>query len=269
MKKVVNCWYIFVVSLLVSGVVGATDRQSDQLKKAHGKAPFLTLVPSAIYHSKQERLPFKNSSIAAPPANIYKGPLFNLRHDYPLAVVPKKNFPWKKVTKNGRITIKNANAYVLALKKYVSKDMRKLLYNYKHWNSAKEKWWESIWLGTEREPIRGFYVGSGFPAGTLTGQKLALTTYVLTMYDEIAAKTLGAIWGRSYKRAMNPIFNKSTTQYAEGSVIVKFAFVTSCGKDWAPMQNAVRWQIYAPLNVSNGSGNSAKSRCKNNGSNGN
>ncbi|VAW74747.1 hypothetical protein MNBD_GAMMA12-1, partial [hydrothermal vent metagenome] len=41
------------------------------------------------------------------------------------------------------------------------------------------------------------------------------------------------------------------------------------GKDWAPMQNAVRWQIYAPLNVSNGSGNSAKSRCKNNGSNGN
>ncbi len=255
--------------LLISGVSSSHDDASvQQLQKAHGKAPFLTLIPSKIPHNKQEQLPFMNSSIAAPPKTIYQGPLFKLRHDYPTKLAPKIDYPWKKVTKNGRITIKNANQYVLALKQYVSKDMRKLIYDYKNWNSAKEKWWESIWLGMEREPVRGFYVGSGFPAGTLTHQKLGLTTYVLTMYNERAAKTLGDIWGRSYQRAMHPVFTKNTTQYAEGSVIVKFSFVTSCGKDWSPMLNTAMWKIYAPLNTSNGSGHNPKSHCKNNGSNG-
>ncbi len=268
MKAVFVYWYIFLVLLVVSTMASGQDTRAQQLNKVHGKAPFLTLVPSKIYHRKQDQLPFINSPIAAPPKEVYKGPLFKLRHDYPVSLAPKTNYPWKKVTNNGKITIKNAGQYVLALKQYVAKDMRKLLYNYKDWNSAKEKWWESIWLGMEREPVRGFYVGSGFPAGTLTHQKYGLTTYVLTMYDERAAKTLGAIWGRSYKRAMNPIFNKGTTQFAEGSVIIKFSFVTSCGNDWPPMQKAAMWKIYAPLNSSNGSGHNPKSRCKNTGSKG-
>lgn len=247
----------------------AADLHKVDLKHVQGKTPFLTSLPSEISQSKSGVLPFINTALPLPPKKLYNGPLFKLRHDYPAKLPAAANFPWKKITNNGPITTANANQYVLALKQYVAKDMRKFIFNYKSWDSQKEKWWQSIWLGTEREPIRGFYVGSGFPAGTLTGQKLDLTTYVFTMYDERAAKTLGDIWGTDLKRAMNPVFSKKTTQYAEGSVIVKFAFVTSCGADWAPMQNTAEWKIYAPLNVSNGSGHSAKSKCKNTGSSGN
>lgn len=235
----------------------------------HGKVPFLSRTASAFHKANVAIDPFINSALPNPTPSEYVGPLFELRHDYPKTLPPAIEFPWRKVTDNGPITQANSLAYVEALKKYVAKDMRRLIYNYQDWKPQKEKWWESIWLGAEREPIRGMYVGSGFPAGTLTDQTLDLTTYVLTMYDERAAKTLGNIWGTNLQGAMNPTFSKEGTQYAEGSVIIKFSFVTPCGADWLPMVGAASWQLYTTLNTSNGSGLSKSSQCKNNGSNGN
>lgn len=249
-----------------AGLTSADTLSNTSLKEAHDKAPFLTSLGEEISEAKSPVHPFINSSLPIP--DNYPGPVFELNHDYPESITPSKDYPWKKVTNNGEITVENSEKYVLALKEYVSDDMKKLIYKYKEWDARKEQWYESIWLGTEREPIRGMYVGSGFPAGTLTGQTLDLTTYVFTLYDETAAKTLGDIWGRDVKGAMNPVFTKDSTQYAEGSVIVKFAFVTPCGSDWEPMTGTAVWQIYAPLNTSNGSGHSSTSKCKDNGSNG-
>ena len=247
----------------------SADLNKASFHAVQGKVPFLTSLAADFYGAGANIDPFINTALPTPDKSVYSGPLFQLRHDYPRTLPPKVAFPWKKVTNNGRITQANAMAYVLALKDYVAKDMRTLLFDYPQWNPKTEKWWESIWLGTERDPIRGMYVGSGFPAGTLTGQKLDLTTYVLTMYDERAAKTLGDIWGTTANSAMHPVFKNSTTQYADGSVIIKFSFVSSCGSDWAPMTGTTAWQLYAPLNTSNGSGNSTTSTCKDNGSNGN
>jgi len=235
----------------------------------HGKVPFLSRTASGFHNANVAIDPFINSALPNPTPAEYAGPLFDLRHDYPTALPAPIDFPWRKVTKNGPITQANSLAYVEALKEYVSGDMRRLIFDYENWQPQKENWWESIWLGAEREPIRGMYVGSGFPAGTLTDQTLDLTTYVLTMYDERAAKTLGNIWGTDKQGAMNPSFTKEGTQYAEGSVIVKFSFVTPCGADWLPMVGAASWQLYTTLNTSNGSGLSPSSQCKSNGSNGN
>ena len=236
-------------------------------EKLVGKVPFLTLTAQNHNLANNQFAPFTNSALAAPGKSIYDGPLFNLRHDYPDTVPPAVSFPWKQVTDYGAITQQNSEAYVEALKAYVSKDVRKLLYSYSDWNPKTEPWWQSIWLGTEREPIHGLYVGSGFPAGTLTDQTLALTTYVYTMYDVRAAVTLNKIWGTTEARAYAPNIGNPGAQYAEGSVIVKFAFVTSCGNDWAPMKGAATWPMYFTLNASNGSGNSPQSKCPNNGSN--
>ncbi len=243
----------------------ADQQHSDEVV---GKVPFLTNTAKQLNYSNSPVHPFINSALPNPPSSDYSGPLFQLRHDYPSQLPAGDNFPWKTVTKNGPITQANAKAYVEALKSFVSEDMRALLYDYDNWDPAKAPWWQSIWLGTEREPIHGFYVGSGFPAGTLTHQTLDLTTYVLTLYDKRAAVTLGNIWGTSVESAYQPNITNPAAQYAEGSVIVKFAFVTPCGKDWSPMENTVSWPIYAPLNTSNGSGNNPdKSKCENNGSN--
>lgn len=255
-----------IIALSACAADGGKPLNFDEVQ---GKTPFVTATAGQLSEASASIHPFQNSALPIPDKSIYDSTLFQLRHDYPDSLPPATNFPWKKVTNNGLITAANAGAYVEALKQYVSKDMRKFIYDYANWNASKENWWESIWLGAEREPVRGFYVGSGFPAGTLSQQNLDLTTYVFTMYDQRAAKTLGDIWGTTQDRAMNPMFNNQTTQYAEGSVIVKFSFVTPCGNDWSPMQGTAVAQIFAPLNASNGSGHDPKSRCINNGSNGN
>jgi hypothetical protein len=97
------------------------------------------------------------------------------------------------------------------------------------------------------------YIGSPYPSGALTGLEDSLTTYVLTMYNETAAATLGNIWGTDVLSAYSPNLSSSAnTQYAEGSVIVKFAFVTTNGTNisggkggtWSAMDDAATWQIY-------------------------
>lgn len=254
--------YLLLIAITSTSYVFAQNHQSISLEEVHGKTSFVTLTAESVNQAKMPVHPFENSAIALP--NGYKGQMFELNHNYPKKLPPKKSYPWKAVTKNGKINQKNSYDYVLALKEYVSKDMRSILYKQRN----NKDWFQSIWLGTEREPLHGVYVGSGFPAGTLTDQNVDLVTYVYTLYDNRAATTLGKIWGDSVDSALNPTITKDTTQYAEGSVIVKFAFVTPCGSDWSPMKDAAVWEIYAPVNTSNGSA-TAKSKCKKNGSDGN
>lgn len=159
------------MAVLTSGAAQASDKAShdDELQ---GKVPFLTSTAQNLDLADSPIHPFINSALPNPPAEVYSGPLFQLRHDYPSQVPSGQTYPWKQVTNNGLITPQNSMAYVEALKDYVSDDMRKLLYSYDQWDPQSEPWWQSIWLGTEREPIHGFYVGSGFPAGTMPEQTL-------------------------------------------------------------------------------------------------
>ncbi len=265
MKKHLLIYTVTALLLFDTSVLIADNTDPVILEEMHGKVPFLTLASEEMKQARSPIHPFLNSSLPKP--NHYDGGLFNLNHDYPKVLPPEPAFPWKKVTNHGLITQENAKQYVEALKQYVSKDISPLIFDKAKVNN--KNWYQSIWLGTEREPIHGMYVGSGFPANTLTNQKLDLTTYVFTLYDKRAAKTLGNIWGQDKHQAMNPVLTKDSTQYAEGSVIVKFAFVTSCGSDWQAMTDTAVWQIFAPLNVSNGSGHSQASKCSQNGANGN
>ena len=204
-----------------------------------------------IHRYKGEMDPFQNAQTPVPVG--YLGTAFDLKHDYPAQLPTDKNFPWKTVTKHGKITQQNANDYVLALKKHVSKDVHKMLFHYDKWKANKEDWWQSIWLGTQREPIHGTYVGSEFNSHTLANQNVNLTTFVYTMYDKRAAVTLNKIWGTNRHGAENPnLTSAETAQYAEGSVIVKFAFVTASGNEWSAMKEAAPWTIYSNIDPSTG-----------------
>jgi hypothetical protein len=260
-------FFLLSFAAFIAGSPAAHSTDNVTAPEIARKVPFLTLTAPQTAASKSAVDPFIDSAIPAPPKSEYRGTLFQLRHDYPSKLPPPQNFPWKKVIGNGPITPQNSIAYVDALKEYVAADVRRMLFHYDHWDAAKEPWWESIWIGTEREPIHGLYVGSGFPAGTLPQQKYDLTTYVLTLYDARSAVTLGNIWGTDLQGAMHPKLTNPGAQFAEGSVIVKFAFVTPCGSDWAPMKGAAVWKAYTTLNTSNGSGNH-KTACPENGSKG-
>ncbi len=206
---------------------------------------------TVTHHRKGGILPFENSYLSLPDG--FTGTSFALKHDYPVmgSVETPETYPWKTVTKNGAITQENALAYVEALKEYVSADMKKILYEYDSWNPNNKPWYQSIWLGQVREPIHGMYIGSSFAPKTLgETQKESLTTYVYTLYHKTAAQTLNNIWGTDSINAYKPNFKSAkNTQYAEGSVIIKFAFINynNATNNWSTLENAATWDVYTDV----------------------
>lgn len=185
--------------------------------------------------------PFQNHRDSVPPQSVYNGPLFTLSHNYPDSASPIANAPWQQALNGQPISSSNALNYVNALKQYVEPTITKYLYDRTNFNSGAEGWYQEPWTGAIREAVLGTYTGSGFGPGTFTTLNKAMTTYVLTFYDQRAAYTLGQIWG---KTASQPNLQKDAAQFVEGSVIVKFAFTTANYPDWDVMQNGLTFPIY-------------------------
>ncbi|MDB5959468.1 MAG: hypothetical protein JWP59_762, partial [Massilia sp.] len=188
----------------------------------------------------------------------YSGPIFKLSHDYP-ASAPAPAMPWRTAINNAPISPANAQAYTEALKAAVGDDMRVLLQDYQNWDAGKRGWYSEPWMGKSsdakkgarfREPLRGMYVGSSdMPAGLFkeSGLKKNFTTYVLVYYDKTAAVTLNKIWGST---AMDPKVTPQSTQFAEGSIIVKAAFITADPAAWPVMKGTLAWPAYIVTNAS-------------------
>ena len=195
--------------------------------------------------------PFASNNGQIPPPSEYNGPLFKLSHDYP-AQAPVPAMPWRAAINNGVITTQNAAAYTQALKDAVGKDMSVLIEDYANWNAAQRGWYNEPWLGNLREAIHGMYVGNSLLDKSLfekSGLTKPITTYVLTYYDKTAAQTLQKIWG---KRATKPVITPVTTQFPEGSLIVKAAFVTADPTVWPVMQGSQAWPLYITTDATTG-----------------
>lgn len=204
--------------------------------------------------------PFADNNGMQPTRLQYKGPMFKLSHAYPSGL-PAPAMPWRAAIKNGVITTQNAGAYAQALKQAVARDMRVLLFDYANWNADKRGWYNEPWLGqpsggpghfSGREAIHGTYVGAGSLDTSLfakSGLTRPMTTYVLTYYDKTAAQTLRKVWNTS---ARKPALTPASTQYAEGSLIVKAAFVTAGPDVWPVMTGAQVWPLYISTNATIG-----------------
>jgi hypothetical protein len=190
--------------------------------------------------------PFANSQITPPPS--YTGPTFSLSHAYP-ATGPVPAMPWRTAINNQPISTANASAYAEALKAAVGDDMRVLLQDYKNWDAGKRGWYNEPWVGSSREPIHGTYLGNTLLDASLfkaSGLKLPISTYVLTYYNKTAARTLHAIWGTT---AMQPNVTPQSTQFPEGSLIIKAAFVTADATVWPVMKGALSWPLFITTNA--------------------
>lgn len=204
--------------------------------------------------------PFADNNGSVPAVAGYAGPLFKLSHDYPSGV-PAPAMPWRTAINGGIITTGNAPQYAQALKDAVARDMRVLLFDYANWNAASRGWYNEPWLGEPsggvdaypgREAIHGMYVGASSLDTSLfakSGLKKPMTTYVLTYYDRTAAQTLGNVWESN---AMTPVLTPRSTQYAEGSLIVKASFVTAGPDVWPVMKGAQVWPLYIVTNATIG-----------------
>lgn len=195
--------------------------------------------------------PFADNDGNLPTQQEYRGPLFKLSHDYPDSA-PVPAMPWRTAIGNGLITVRNAPAYTQQLKQVVSADMITLLQNYQQWNAPQRGWYNEPWLGTIRESIHGTYVGGSSLDNSLfaaSGLSKPITTYVLTYYDRTAAVTLKKVWGAD---ALQPAVSTATTQYAEGAIIVKAAFVTADPTTWPVLAGTQMWPLYITIDATTG-----------------
>ncbi|WP_186647141.1 hypothetical protein [Fluviispira vulneris] len=224
-----------------------------------------TIFYSSISHADDKVKPFESNNGYEPSKQEYDGPKFKLSHNYPNSYKPAENMPWRSSIKNEHITINNAGIYTEALKEAVSKDMRVLIQNYAEWNAEERGWYNEPWLGRAskdnlkpgdkdpnpslREAIHGMYVGNSLLDKNLfkgTGLKKNFTTYVLTYYDEVAAQTLHKVWG---KDAQNPNIDKVSSQFLEGSLIVKAAFTTAGPENWTAMKGSQAWPLFISVDA--------------------
>jgi hypothetical protein len=217
----------------------------------------LCLIPLAAA-AAPAATPYADNNGALPPSNQYNGPLFKLSHAYP-AKVAAPAMPWRDAIQNGPITVQNASVYAQALKAAVGKDMQTLLFDYAHWNAAARGWYNEPWLGSAngdyggREAIHGMYVGSNPLDASLfaaSGLTKPITTYVLTYYDKVAAQTLNHVWTAG--AGMKPAVTPTTTQFAEGSLIIKAAFITAGPDVWPVMAGTQAWPAYITTNATSG-----------------
>lgn len=215
------------------------------------------LCSSVLFaHAAPAVQPFENSQWPAPKG--YTGPTFKISHDYPQSASAPA-MPWRTAINNEQISPANALAYVEALKAAVGDDMRVMLQDYQNWDAGKRGWYNEPWMGKTsntarggrfREPLRGMYVGSSvFPKELFKASGLTkdFTTYVLVYYDKTAAVTLNNIWGAT---AMAPKVTPASTQFAEGSIIIKAAFVTVDPAAWPAMKGTLAWPSYIETNAS-------------------
>jgi hypothetical protein len=223
---------LFIAAIAALGLAGCEPGPEEPTNNSAAAAP---------------AAPFASNNGTKPPAG--SGPLFQLSYAYPakLPVGPVYE-PWRQAIGNGQITTDNAGAYAAALKAYVAPRMRPYLLSNPD-NKAPEGMYNEPWLGAEREPLHGTYVGSSYlPVSQYPGTGLTqpFTTYVLTFYDQRAANTLYNVWGTS---AMNPALTPTSGQFATGAVVVKAAFTTANTDVWPPMAGALQWKIFANTNA--------------------
>jgi len=200
--------------------------------------------------------PFQNSNGLMPPPGSYSGPFFSLSHDWPTRPIPPLvNAPWQAAIGNGRITVRNAPAYAAALRAAVARNARALIMD-RTWNAGAAGWYNEPWVGSQREAIRGTYPAGDFTPAIFpnTGLRAEFTTNVLTYYDARAAQTLRQVWGAT---AMTPNLTRGSTQFAEGSIIVKAALFTSANPAmptnwWDAMAGAQVWQLFIPVGPQGG-----------------
>ncbi len=192
--------------------------------------------------------PFQTNNGLKVPPDKYKGPVFKLSSGWPQhSLGPITNAPWQEAI-HGQITPENAGAYVEALKKFVSANAEKLIFEYGSWDASKAKWYNEPWLGSLRETIHGTYCAGEFPPQTFpgTGLRATFATHVLTYYDERAAYTLYKLWGTS---AMKPDVTTANSQFEEGAVVIKLALFASEDPKlqknwWDAMEGAAEWPLY-------------------------
>lgn len=223
---------IFSIAFLVlAGLTVCISSCEGPMARANSSA-----VPEGM-----RREAFRDHRDSVPSVAVYNAPLFKLSHDYPSVIPRRQSLPWCAALRGRSISDANAFAYIGALKRYVEPALMPFFTDTKSWTASRNGWFHEPWLGSEREAILGTYQGNGNPAHLFKSLTEDESGYVLTLYDSVAAYTLGQVWGNTGGK-VNLV--EDAAQFREGSVIVKLAFSNINYPAWPVMEGAQTFFIY-------------------------
>jgi hypothetical protein len=153
------------------------------------------------------------------------------------------------------LTPKTAPTYVAAVKKFIQKDIEGVITDPLHWTPQLVGWYDMPWGGqgtptsigtidpeSGRESLLGSYTGQilqpySYPSAP---PAKAFQNHAVVYYNDVAAGALGRIWKNPFKPDVY------STQFPEGSIVVKIEGVTLKEKDWSVLKGSPVSHIYRP-----------------------
>jgi hypothetical protein len=170
----------------------------------------------------------------------------------------------------GALTVATAPAYVQALKRFIARDIARLVNEPVSWSPLGTGWYDMPW-GGQGSPLPsggGIDAGSGREAllGSYTGQILQPQSYpsdpptvpfqnhAVVYYNDVAAHQLGRIWKNPFRPDLG------AAQFPAGSMVVKVEAATLTDKQWPVLKNStVSWVYRPPVQTMAGASDAARS----------
>jgi hypothetical protein len=179
---------------------------------------------------------FVNTIDTVPPD--WKGPVFELSKDYPLAAPPMDPKPWKKFDFKTQ-----PEEYIRSVLSYCREGNEAV--DWVGQKNAVRKWYHAPGLvkgNNGREFIHGLTAERSSRQNELAPtQTKAWTNWAVGLYNPTAARTIGMVW----KDPADP--NSDGIKFDDGSVGVKLLFTTAPPEQVPFLANSKEWQANVSL----------------------
>ncbi len=166
----------------------------------------------------------------------------NLR--YPDKPVPSG---WLKMAPRKPITPATAEAYMVAIKKFVEPSLRKMIEAPHEWSPAAYGWYDMPWMASGdaengRDPILGSFTGQVLLQQTFaqSGLKTDIQNHTVIYYDATAAGMLKKLWANLFRP------DRTRVVFPEGSLIIKAGAVTATPQEWPILDGTAQWTVFRP-----------------------
>jgi hypothetical protein len=174
-----------------------------------------------------------------PPPPGWTGPVFKLRQDYPPAVPPPENYPWKQFDFKTQPL-----DYLQSVLQYCYQGNTDPAVDWQVEKNQQRNWYHAPWMhatDSGREFIHGLTRERNTPAGDLhDNQTAAVQNWAVSLYNPPGGYTIGQVW--KDPNAPDP----SAARFADGAVSIKLLFTEATdqsGPKQVPfLNNAKAWQ---------------------------
>jgi hypothetical protein len=176
----------------------------------------------------------------------WKGPVFNLKQDYPDTLSPTQEFPWQKVEFQ-HDSIQDPEAYVAAVKSYVLEGNTQPGHELSATDNHARKWSNLPWMHYGpggNEFTHGLVHELDRQAGWFSAtQTEDVSIWAITIVNERAAYGVGQVWCKPTKpqpEKLNPATD-GVNSFPEGSVVAKALFFTMGPSQVPILDGSLQW----------------------------